>query len=429
VRRALPLLVWAAATAHAHPPVGIDPPAPPSTPRAEPSTPVTSWLDDVRAQLQAEKLDGWLLYDFRGQNPYALDVVRPRAPLGRWFYLVPATGEPQLLAQTDDRAAFDVARPLTYRDARQLEAQLKLLLRGRRRVAMEYSPRGAVPQLGRVDAGTLELVRAAGAQVLPSGNLYTALRARWTEAQWRAHAAAARALVAVKDDTFTFIAQRVEAHERVTDWDVQEVARRHLAERGLDAADAPVVAVGAHTADPRFIATAESATVIGHGDLVLLSLSARVRTPAAVYADQTWVGFVGDRVPDEAAHLFAVARDARARAVELVEERRKRGQPLRGYEVDDAARAVAARAGMGEHYRLPTGHSLGARRFGDGPNFDDGAARDDRLVLSRTGYVVEPGLYVGGVFGVRTAVDILVAADGVRVTPDPPQSEIERIIK
>jgi Xaa-Pro aminopeptidase len=427
VTRSLPLLLLAAATASAHPPVGIDPPPPSTTPRAQPSTPVTSWLDDVRAQLRAEKLDGWLLYDFRGQNPYALDVVRPRGPLGRWFYLIPVAGEPQLLASAADRDAFDMAITLTYRDAHQLETQLKQLLRGRRHVAMEYSPRGAVPQLGRVDAGTLELVRAAGAQVAPSGNLYTALRARWTEAQWRAHAAVARALAVVKEDTFAFIAGRLSAHRRVTDWEAQEYARKAIAERGLDAADPPVVATGAHTADPRFIAVADGASPVGTGDLVLLSLSARARAADGVYADQTWVGFVGERIPDEAAHLFAIARDARARAVELVAERQRRGQPLRGCEVDDAARAVAVKAGFGEHYRLPTGHSLGARRFGDGANFDGGEVRDDRLVLGRTAYVVEPALYIGGAFGVRTAVDLFVAADGVRITPDPPQAEIERI--
>jgi len=411
------------ATAAAHPPVGIAPRMPTTTPRGEAEPLITSWLDDARARLAADKLDGWLLADWQGENAVALDVVKPRGPLHRWFYLVGAAGEPQLLCHADDVGAFDARKPLTWRTWRELEAQLKVLLRGKRRIAMEHAPR--LPALSRVDGGTVELVRATGVQIVSSGDLVTTLRGRWSEAQLASHRAAAVALAGVKDDAFTAIARGL---GRVTEYDVQQRALRALADRGLEAAEPPVVAAGLHSADPGFVPTPERSERIVAGDVVLFSVAARQRQARdAVYADLTWVGFVGERVPDEAAHLFAIARDARAAMVALVTERAKKKQPVRGYELDDAARAVATKAGFGDRVLRPTGHALDTRRFGDGPTFDDATTRDDRQLLARTGYVVEPGLYVAGAFGVRVAVDLFLAADGPKLTPSPPQQEIELI--
>ncbi|MDB4968681.1 MAG: peptidase [Myxococcales bacterium] len=412
-------------TASAHPPVGIAPRAPSTTPRAQPrSTPVTSWLDDVRAHLVAQKLDGWLLSDNRGQNPLASDILQPRGPLRRWFYLIPAAGEPQLLAHADDAVAFDAPRPLTYRTWRDLDAQLKVLVRGKKRLAMEYAPR--LPALSRVDAGTLELVRAAGVQVVSSADLLTLVRARWTDAQERSHRHAAAALASVKEEVFAFIARGI---GKVTEYDAQQLAQRSLSDHNLEASDPPIVAAGAHSADPRYVPTPERSERIAAGDVVLLTLAARARSADAIYADQTWVGYVGDRVPDEAAHLFAIVRDVRQRVQALIVERATRKLPLRGFEIDDAARAVAVKAGFGDRYLMRTGHSLDTRRWGDGADLDDGETRDDRLLIARTGYVVEPGLYVAGAFGVRSSVDLFVAGDGVHVTPEPPQTEIELIRK
>jgi len=413
----------AAVPAAAHPPVGVAPRLPATTPKGEPEPLVTSWLDDARARLAADKLDGWLIADWRGENPVAVDVVKPRGPLHRWFYLVTAAGAPQLLCHADDAGAFDARKPLVYHTWRELEAQLKVLLRGKRRVAMEHAPR--LPALSRVDGGTIELVRATGVQIVSSGDLVTTLRARWSEAQLASHRAAAAAIAAIKDDAFTAIAHGL---GRVTEYDIAQRAAKAAADRGLELAEPPVVAAGAHTADPGFAPTPERSERIAPGDLVLFSMAAKQkRVHEAVYADLTWVGFVGERVPDEAAHLFAIARDARAAVVALVAERWKKKLPVRGYELDDAARAVAARAGFGDRVLRPTGHSLDARRFGDGPVFDDAVTRDDRQLLLRTGYVVEPGLYVAGAFGVRVAVDLFLGPDGVQSTPATPQQEIELI--
>jgi Xaa-Pro aminopeptidase len=416
-------LVVGAATASAHPPVGIAPRTPSTTPRGQPLALVTSWYDDARARLATDKLDGWLIADFQGENPVAVDVVRPRGPLHRWFYLITATGSPQLLCHVEDVAAFDVRKPLVYRTWRELDAQLKLLLRGHKRVAMEWSPR--LPALSRVDAGTIDLVRAAGAQPVSSGDLVTTLRARWTDAQLASHRAAAAALVAVKDDAFSAIARGL---GRVTEYDVQQRAQKALADRGLEASEPPLVAAGVHSADPAFVTAPERSERIAAGDVVLFSVVARQRNVRdAVWADLTWVGFVGERAPDEVAQLFAIARDARAAAQSLVEERVKKKLPVRGFELDAAARAVAVKAGFGDRMLRPLGHSLDTHRFGDGPNLDDVESHDDRQLLVRTGYVVEPALYVAGAFGVRVAVDLFLGADGVHVTPDPPEREIELI--
>ncbi len=421
---ALALILAAAATAAAHPPVGIKPRPPTTTPRRDPVAIVTSWLDDARARLAADKLDGWLVADWQGRNAVAVDLVQPRGPAHRWFYFVPVAGAPQLLCHADDAAAFDATKPLVYRTWRELDAQLKLLLRGKRRVAMEWSPR--LPSSSRVDGGTVDLVRAAGAQPVSSGDLVTLMRARWSDAQEASHRAAAAALAAIKDDAFAFIAR---GGGRVTEWDVQQLVLRALADRGLEAADAPVVAAGAHSADPTYVPTPERSERIVAGNVVLLGIAARQRNVRdAVFADLTWVGFVGDRVSDEATHLWAIVADARARVQALLAERAKKKLPVRGFELDAAARAVAAKAGFADRMLRSVGHSLDTRRFGDGANLDDVETHDERLVLPRTGYVVEPALYVAGAFGVRSGVDLWIAPDGsVRVTPDPPQREIELI--
>jgi Xaa-Pro dipeptidase len=421
---ALVLVLLPCATALAHPPVGIAPRTPTTTPKPQaPSTLVTSWLDDARARLAADKLDGWLLADVQGENPVAVEVVKPRGPLHRWFYLVTAAGEPQLLCHADDAAAFDVRKPLLYRSWRELDAQLKVLLRGKKRVAMEHSPR--LPSLSRVDGGTIELVRAAGVQPVSSGDLLTTMRARWSDAQLESHRAAAAALVAVKDDLFAMIARGLGT---VTEYDVQQRAWKALAERGLESSEPPIVAAGAHSADPGFAPSPERSERIAAGDVVLVSLAARQRNVRdAVYADLTWAGYVGERASDEAEHLFAIARDARSAIVALIEARVSKKLPVRGFELDDAARAVAAKAGFGDRVLRPAGHSLDTRRFGGGPSFDDGDTRDERQLLPRTGYVVEPGLYVAGAFGVRVALDLFLAPDGLRTTPEAPQREIELI--
>lgn len=420
MRPAALISLFVAATAAAHPPVGIAPRTPTTTPKGEPAPLVTSWLDDARARLAADKLDGWLLADWQGENPVAVDVVKPRGPLHRWFYLVTA-GEPQLVCHADDAGAFDVRKPLVYRNWRELDAQLKVLLRGKKRIAMEHAPR--IPSLSRVDGGTIELVRAAGAQIVSSGDLVTTLRARWSDAQLASHRAAALALAGVKDDAFNAIAH---GGGRVTEYDVQQRAWKALVERGLEPAEPPIVAAGVHSADPGFVPTPERSERIAPGDLVLFSVAARQKgVRDAVWADLTWVGFVGDRVPDETEHLFAIARDARAAMLALVGERLKKKLPVRGFELDAAARAVAAKAGFGDRMLRPSGHALDTRRFGDGPAFDDAVTHDDRQLLPRTGYVVEPGLYVAGVFGVRVAVDLFLAPDGMHTTP--PQQEIELI--
>jgi Xaa-Pro aminopeptidase len=420
-----------ASVALAHPGVGVAPLPPATTPAppAAPAVPVLSWRDEVRAELAAEKLDGWLLWDFHGQNALAAEVVKPRGALRRWFYLIPQTGEPQLVVHKLDVAAFDVPKPLTYTDWHELEAQLKVLLKGKKRVAMEYSPRGGLPALSRVDGGTVELVRASGAQVTSSGNFITLLRGRVSDAQLKSHQAAASALAAVKDEAFAFIGQRLSAGRKVTEYDVQQLVLKSFIDRVLEATDLPMVAAGVNTGDPRYQPSATHSSEIQRGDVVLLTLAARLRGNSdAVYAEQTWVGFVGEAVPENASHLFAVARDARERVIALIKERRSKKLPLRAFELDDAARAVATKAALGDRYLQRTGHSLGVQRFGEGPYLDNLETHDDRLLLPQVAFTVEPGLYVPGQLGVRTGVDVLLAGpDGLVVTPEKLQQEIELI--
>ncbi|MSP59530.1 MAG: M24 family metallopeptidase [Myxococcales bacterium] len=420
----------AAAPVLAHPPAGIPQRPPPDAPRG----PALlgdghTRLDEVQAQIIADRVDGWLLTDWRAQDEAALDLVHPQgAPSRRWFQLIPAAGPPITLAFQAEAAAFDLVPggKLTYASWGDLDGALRALLRGRKRVAMNYSPRGAVPSLSRVDAGVMERVRAAGVQAVPAGDLLTLTRARWSEPQRAAHYFAIRQIEALKIDAFRRIAEAAKARTRLTEHDLQQRLSDGLAARGLETESPPAVAAGVHTADPTYRATAASSAEIRAGDVVRVTIVARqAAVPGAVYAEGIWTGVVGDRVPERLQAAWVAVRSARDQAVALLRERREKRLAVRGFEVDAVMGPALAKAG-GQRLHAG-GHSLGEHLHGDGPDLDDRETHDDRVLLLRTAYSIAPGVYFPGEFGVRTAVDVHLGAPGIEVTVEKPQQELETI--
>ncbi len=426
--RAASLTVLFAGAAFAHPPPGMG--APRSAP---PRAPITlgdgARLDEIQGAIAEARLDGWLLTDFRGEDDVAVELVHPRgAPSRRWFYLIPATGEPTALMARAEAASFDAVpgRKASYETWRDVDGKLRDLLRGRKKVAMAYAPRGQLPTASRVDGGTLELVRATGVTVVPSGDLVTRFLARWSEPQRASHFFAMHQLVALKDEAWKAIADAAAKKTRITEHDVQQLLARGLKNRGLETEVPPLVAAGAHTAEPGYRPGAQSSE-IRPGDLVVVELAARqASVPGAVYADGTWVGCVGEP-PARAQAAFRAVKAARDQAVALLRERAEKKAALAGWEVDAAARASLAKAGFGGNLLHAVGHSLDRHRFGDGPDLDDTDAHDDRALVPRTGYVVAPGLYFPGELGVRSAVDVYYGDGAIELSADQPQQEIEAI--
>jgi Xaa-Pro dipeptidase len=389
-------------------------------------------LAAVQAAVRQFGVDGWLLYDFRGLNVLARRVVGLSDDgmlTRRWFYFVPAEGEPRKLLHRIEPHALDhvpgSARP--YLRWQELEAGVADLLRGSRRVAMEYVPRNANPYVSRVDAGTVELVRACGVEVVPSGDLVQLFEACWDDAQWAMHLEAARHTRAAFDAAFQFIGERIGRDGSVRETEVQQRILDHFAAHGLVADHPPLCAVGPHSGDPHYSPGPGSDGAIRTGDFVLIDLWGKLDRPRSVYSDLTWTAFVGDEVPARYTEVFRIVAAARDAAVERVREAFGARRALQGWEVDQAARDVIERAGYGASFCHRTGHSIGQETHGNGANMDNLETREERRVLPRTCFSVEPGIYLTE-FGIRSEVNVFVDAGGtVHVTGGPPQTEIVRI--
>lgn len=367
-------------------------------------------------------LDAWLLTDFRGQNAIAAGLAgldAGRKATRRWFWLVPAAGEPTALVSAVEATLLSVpGRRVVYRGWRDLEAALGDALAGLRRVAMEVSPRAAVPVVSRVDWGTVELVRSLGVEVVSSADLVQLFEARWTPAQVALHERAALGVLAAKDGLFAWLRERL---GEVTESQAQQLLLDRLAGAGLAARHPPCVAVDEHAADPHFeTAPGDDDRAIEPGSLVLVDVWGKVAgEPQAVYADVTWMAWAGAEPPPRVAEAWDVVRRARDAAIACVQDAVAGGRPLRGYEVDRAARAVVEAAGHGPAFVHRTGHSLGTELHGNGVNMDDLETRDERLVLAGLGFTIEPGVYLPGDFGVRSEVNVVVEPGDARVTTTP----------
>ncbi len=375
----------------------------------------------VQSALAADRLDGWLLYDFHGSNPVATTLAglagSGKMTTRRWFYMIPATGQPRKLVHAIESHNLDKlpGEKLVYAGRDALAAGLDTLLHGIRRLAMEYSPKGAIPYLARVDAGTIENIRDRGVEVVSSGDLVQRFEACWDGEAIATHFEASKRLYQVKDRAFDLIAERVRAGTPTTEYDIQQAMAGWFREEGMVSDSAPIVAVDAHAGDPHYGPSPEGSSSIGPDQLVLLDLWAKLATPGAVYADITWVGFTGARVPDEQASAFAAIARARDAAIETAQHAATTGADLRGWQVDRAARTVLQEAGYGDRIMHRTGHSLGEDVHGNGVHMDDYETHDDRRLLPGSGFTIEPGLYFDR-FGVRTEINMVFGSGSATVT-------------
>jgi Xaa-Pro aminopeptidase len=387
----------------------------------------------VQAALRADGIDGWLLYDFRGLNPLAADVTGVGRQGGhlatrRWYYLIPATGEPRGLVHKIEKNSLAHLPGATSRYAGrdQLEAGLRTLLSGVQRVAMEYSPGCAIPYVARVDAGTIELVRQAGADVVSSGDLIQRFSTIWDAAAIATHVQASEKLYRVKDRALDAVARRLRDRIATTEYDVQQLMADWFRDEGLVSDSDPNVSTAENAGNPHYLPTATVHRAVRADEILLLDLWGKLDRPGAVFADITWMAYTGRQVPDRFTRPFTAIRDARDAGINLVQDAMRAGRDLRGFEVDRAASSVIHEAGFGKHILHRTGHSLGESVHGNGVNMDDYETHDDRRLLPGTGFTIEPGVYFDD-FGVRTEINMMVAARDAAVT-GPAQTEIQAVV-
>jgi Xaa-Pro aminopeptidase len=376
-------------------------------------------LSEIQKALKHAELDAWLLFDFHGINPIATRV----SGLGeghmitrRWFALIPSQGEPVWLHSAIEGQVFSrvPGRKIAYVGWRQLEEKLKELLQGHRRIAMEYSPGGAIPYVSRVDAGTLEMVRACGAEVVTSADLVQFFEARWSPEALASHRRSARHLDEIVVRTFSEVARAVEGGRTPTEHEIQRFMLETFEERDL-VCEPPIVAVNANAGNPHYEPTEQSSAPIRNGDLLLLDLWCREKGAEAVFADITWMGFVGKMVPgryDDVWNAVAGARDA---AIQHVLDSARTGKALRGCDVDDVARAFIRDRGYDRFFIHRTGHNVGREVHGNGAHLDNLETRDERRLIPGTGFTIEPGVYLPE-YGIRSEVNLYMSEKGAEVT-------------
>lgn len=388
-------------------------------------------LTAVQAAIREAGCDGWLLCDFRGQNVLAQRVAGVGPKLSRrWFYFVPASGEPRKLVHAIEPGSLDHlpgSRKTVYRRWQDLEAGVAELVGGAERVAMEYSERNANPYIGRVDAGTVELVRSFGCEVVGSGDLIQQFEATWDDEQEQLHFEAATLCRAAYDAAFDFIASEIRAKGKVMETAVQARIMRHFTDNKMTTYSPPIVAVGPHSGDPHFDTSPATDTPARPGSFVLIDLWAKMDRPRSVYADYTRVAYVGSNVPEQYTKMFGIVAAARDAGIACVKGAFAANRPLRGWEIDGATRAVIEKAGYGENFTHRTGHNIGQEVHGNGAHIDGLETRDDRRIIRRTCFSIEPGIYLPE-FGVRSEVDVYIDKDGkVHVTGGEPQTEVHKI--
>lgn len=382
-------------------------------------------IERVRAELRARGLDAWLLFNFRGGNDVASKMLGLPALTRRYFVYLPVRGEPVAVTHRIEQQVWSTweGRNVQYSSWRELDAALAGVLGGGPRVAMEYAEGDGVPYVDKTPAGVIELVRAAGAEVVSSGDLVSTFYSRWSREGEASHRRAAQAVYEVAHAAFRRITQVVREGGRVTEWDARGWIQDDFARRGIRVGADADVAVNANAANPHYAASPDSHAEIREGDLVLIDLWGK-EDDDAIYADQTWMGFMGTAVPEHLAQIFSVLASARDAAVQHVLSRAAAGEAVRGFEVDDVARGVIERGGYGEYFIHRTGHSIDRELHGSGPNIDNLETKDTRTLITGVGFSVEPGIYIPGEYGFRTELDMYMGARGPEVTTPNPQRAI-----
>jgi Xaa-Pro aminopeptidase len=385
-------------------------------------------LKEMQQALREQRIDGWLFFDHHRRDPLAYRVLgldAARENTRRWYYLIPAEGEPRGLVHQIEPSVLDAlpgAKTAYSSWGAQVDG-LTRLLRGCRRIAMQYSPHCAIPYIAMVDAGTVELVRGLGAEVVSSADLIQYFEARWDEAKLASHIEAGRRVDGIRAEAFRLAGDRIRQGAPMTEWELMQFIQSRFAASGLVTDHGPIVGVNENAANPHYEPAEQGSRRIEREDLLLIDMWAKLDQPRSVYYDITWTGFCGTQVPPAILRVFDVVKEARDRAVRRVQAAMQKGEPLRGFEVDDAAREHIKAQGFGDSFVHRTGHSIGEEVHGAGANMDNLETHDERRIIPWTCFSIEPGIYLSD-FGIRSEVNVFVGEKEAHVTGEVQQELI-----
>ncbi len=372
----------------------------------------------IQEELRKAGIDGWLFYDFHNRDAIAYHVLGldfGKFTSRRWFYWVPAQGEPVRLVSKVESTKLDSlpGEKRRYLSWRELHESLKDILGGARTVAMQFSPTANIPYVSTVDGGTVDLIRSLGYEVVSSADLVQTFEAVLDDAGYRSHVEAGRRVQKIKDEAFALIERSLRAGQTLTQYDVQQFIVRRFGEEGLTCqGEYPIVGSNEQQANPHFEPRPDNSRPIEKGDMILIDLWAKLDQPGAIFYDITWCAYAGQDPPARYVEIFNVVRDARDAALAFVRERFGSGEPVHGWEVDDACREVVERAGYGEFFIHRTGHSIGEEVHGNGVNIDNLETKDERMLVPGICFSIEPGIYLEGEMAVRSEIDVFITPSG-----------------
>ncbi|MCP4704846.1 MAG: aminopeptidase P family protein [candidate division Zixibacteria bacterium] len=383
-------------------------------------------LDKIQRYLKDENLDGWLLADFHARNTIAVEFLDLSMHMTRrWFYLIPAEGEPVALINMIEKERFASlpGKKLYFTTYQTLEENIPKLLQGAGKLAMEYSRFGRLPYVGLVDAGTIELIRSYGVEVVSSADIVAGFQARLTERQVKMHKDAAIIVNCIKDDAFKHIKEFLDRGQTINERMVVDFMMKRFEQEEMTTDFAPICAVDANICNPHYDSGEEKPSDINKDSLILIDLWAKFKKPHAVFADITWMAYAGEVVPEKYAEEFKLISSARDAAVSYLWEKNGQTDPVFGYEVDNACRKVISDAGYGKYFFHRVGHSILEEGHGPGPNIDNIETKDRRKLHTGHLFSIEPGIYLED-HGMRTEINLLMTEDGPEVTTQPIQQEI-----
>lgn len=375
-------------------------------------------LQAIQKALKDAGYDGWLFYDFHNRDQIAARVLgmdTKRFASRRWFYYIPAEGEPKKLVHKIESWRCDnlPGEKLVYLPWEEQHNLLHKILTGAKKVAMQFSPMNAIPYVSIVDGGTIDLVRSFGVEVVSSADLVSKFESHLTMEDFQSHVEASKIMQNVKDEAFKEIARRIKAENNPTEFEIYEFMVDMMKKNGMSFEDGPIVAVNDHAGDPHFEPTAENTHTMKEGDLVLIDLWAKLDRPGSIYYDITWMGYIGTEIPKEIDDIFQIARSGRDAAVAFVRERFASNQPVHGWEVDNVCRKVIIDAGYGQYFTHRTGHNIGEEVHGNGVHIDNLETKDERVIIKGTCFSIEPGIYMPEKnMGFRTEIDVFVTDEG-----------------
>ena len=385
---------------------------------------------EVQDQLLQMNIDGWLLYDFQGMNPIARKLVGLQGQLltRRWYYWVPKRGTPTVLCHRIEQHGFSSLQGQTrpFRSWEEMLKGLREMLEGHDTIAMEYSPNCSIPYVSRVDAGTVEIVKGLGKKVVSSANLVQYFEARWSQEQFQMHREASRLLMQILFASFQEVDNALKNGVPISEFSIQQSMLEKYQQQGLFSFSPPIVAVNQNSGNPHYEPKQDDCFHIKSGDLLLIDLWAKVQKPGAVYADYTWVAYLGGAIPESYLRTWEVVKGARDAALDFVKENYPKKIRVEGWEVDSVARNFISQAGYGDFFIHRTGHNIGEEDHGNGANMDSLETKDERLLIPHTCFSIEPGIYFSE-FGIRSEINVYLDESDVVVTGEPIQNEIVRI--